>query len=166
MVPGQTCSEVAELTPTRRSFLLVPALGLLPSRTQSKISIPEPLPATRILFGGDVMLSRYVGAIARQRADPAWPLHDLADLFSSADIAFVNLEAPFSDRGRKVESGMIFKAEPEMVEALRVRWHRHRIHGQQSCAGLRPLRRGVHARLAAEKWHRDSRNRTNRCRGA
>ena len=120
MVPGQTCGEVVELTPTRRSFLLVPALGLLPSRTQSKISIPESLPATRILFGGDVMLSRYVGALARQRADPAWPLHDLADLFSSADIAFVNLEAPFSDRGRKVESGMVFKAEPEMVEALRV----------------------------------------------
>lgn len=107
------------MTPTRRSFLLVPALGLLPSRTQSKISIPEAPPVTRILFGGDVMLSRYVGALARQRADPAWPLHDLAGLFSSADIAFVNLEAPFSDRGKKVESGMVFKAEPEMVEALR-----------------------------------------------
>lgn len=107
------------MTPTRRSFLLLPALGLLPRRTQSKISLPERRPVTRILLGGDVMLSRYVGALARQRADPAWPLHDLAELFSSADIAFVNLEAPFSDRGRRVESGMVFKAEPEMVAALR-----------------------------------------------
>ena len=89
------------MTPTRRSFLLLPALGLVPSRTQSKIS-------------------RYVGALARQRDDPASPLRDVADLFSSADIAFVNLEAPFSDRGRKVEAGMVFKAEPEMIEALRV----------------------------------------------
>jgi poly-gamma-glutamate capsule biosynthesis protein CapA/YwtB (metallophosphatase superfamily) len=108
------------LTPTRRSFLLLPALGLVPSRTQSKISFPERIPVTRILLGGDVMLSRYVEALARQRDDPASPLRDVADLFSSADIAFVNLEAPFSDRGRKVEAGMVFKAEPEMIEALRV----------------------------------------------
>jgi poly-gamma-glutamate synthesis protein (capsule biosynthesis protein) len=93
---------------------------LVPSRTQSKISFPERIPVTRILLGGDVMLSRYVGALARQRDDPASPLRDVADLFSSADIAFVNLEAPFSDRGRKVEAGMVFKAEPEMIEALRV----------------------------------------------
>ncbi|HEV8042208.1 MAG TPA: CapA family protein [Bryobacteraceae bacterium] len=108
------------MTPTRRSFLLLPALGLIPNRTQSKISLPERIPVTRLLLGGDVMLSRYVGTLARQREDPAWPLREVADLFASADIAFVNLEAPFSDRGRKVESGMVFKAEPEMIEALRV----------------------------------------------
>jgi poly-gamma-glutamate synthesis protein (capsule biosynthesis protein) len=53
-------------------------------------------------------------------SDPAAPLRDLAPLFSSADIAFVNLEAPFSDRGPRVEKGMIFKAEPSMVETLRL----------------------------------------------
>jgi poly-gamma-glutamate synthesis protein (capsule biosynthesis protein) len=73
-----------------------------------------------MLLGGDVMLSRFVGTVARLRADPAWPLRDVADLFSSADISFVNLEAPFSDRGRLVEAGMVFKAEPEMIAALRV----------------------------------------------
>ncbi len=66
------------------------------------------------------MLSRYVGARARRLLDPTAPLRDLAPLFSSADIAFVNLEAPFSDHGRPVEKGMVFKAEPEMVEALRL----------------------------------------------
>jgi poly-gamma-glutamate synthesis protein (capsule biosynthesis protein) len=66
------------------------------------------------------MLSRFVGSLARQRDDPGSPLRDVAALFSSADIAFVNLEAPFSDRGPTVESGMVFKAEPEMIEALRV----------------------------------------------
>ncbi len=73
---------------------------------------------TRIIFGGDVMLSRFVGKLARERRDPASPMRDLAAILAPADIAFVNLEAPFSDRGKPVESGMIFKAEPEMIGAL------------------------------------------------
>lgn len=108
------------MTPTRRTFLLIPALSFVPTRTVTRLKIPEALPVTRILFGGDVMLSRYVGTLARQRGDPAWPLRDIAQLFSSADIAFVNLEAPFSDRGHMVRSGMVFKAEPEMIQALRL----------------------------------------------
>ncbi|HEV2688078.1 MAG TPA: CapA family protein, partial [Bryobacteraceae bacterium] len=115
---GGTMAE--RLTPTRRSFLLLPALGLLPYRTESGQALPQPSPVTRILFGGDVMLSRNVGMLAREKADPAWPLHDMAGLFASADLAFVNLEAPFSDHGHRVEKGMVFKAEPEMVDALRL----------------------------------------------
>jgi poly-gamma-glutamate synthesis protein (capsule biosynthesis protein) len=107
------------LKPARRSFLLLPAAGLLAGRV-SRSADASPPPITRILCGGDVMLSRYVGARARRLSDPASPLRDLAPLLSSADIAFVNLEAPFSDHGRPVEKGMVFKAEPEMIEALRV----------------------------------------------
>jgi len=84
-------------------------------------SAPETVPRvpdTRLILGGDVMLSRFVGKFARQRGDPASPLRELAPVLASADIAFVNLEAPFSDRGKVVESGMIFKAEPEMIGAL------------------------------------------------
>ncbi len=108
------------MKPTRRSFLLVPALGFAPYSSESKLRLPAPLPVTRILLGGDVMLSRNVGVQAHKRDDPAWPLRRVAELFSSADIAFVNLEAPFSDRGRPVEKGMVFKAEPDMIEALLV----------------------------------------------
>ncbi len=64
------------------------------------------------------MLSRHVARIAREHNDPAWPMRDLAPVFRSVDIAFVNLEAPFSDRGHLMEHGMIFKAEPEMIAAL------------------------------------------------
>jgi poly-gamma-glutamate synthesis protein (capsule biosynthesis protein) len=39
-------------------------------------------------------------------------------LFRSADLAFVNLESPFSDQGRRVEKGMVFRAEPDMIAAL------------------------------------------------
>ena len=107
---------------TRRTLL--PLLGAIPLR---RMAFQESVPTvkdtgrdTRIVFGGDVMLSRFVGRLARSRNDPAWPLRDLAPVLAAADIAFVNLEAPFSDRGGLVESGMVFKAEPEMVQALQL----------------------------------------------
>jgi len=101
---------------TRR--VLLPLLAAIPLQRRTHETIPPRPPATRLLFGGDVMLSRYVARIARQRHDPASPLRDLAPVLSRADLAFVNLEAPFSDRGQVVESGMVFKAEPEMIQAL------------------------------------------------
>ncbi len=64
------------------------------------------------------MMSRYVGTLARAKHDPAAPMRDIASLFSTADIAFVNLEAPFSDHGAPTQKGMIFKAGPDMVAAL------------------------------------------------
>jgi poly-gamma-glutamate capsule biosynthesis protein CapA/YwtB (metallophosphatase superfamily) len=101
---------------TRRA--VVPLLGLIPLNRRAGEVIPRGPSETRLLFGGDVMLSRWVGRIARERNDPASPLRQLAPVLASADIAFVNLESPFSDRGRVVESGMVFKAEPEMIQAL------------------------------------------------
>jgi poly-gamma-glutamate synthesis protein (capsule biosynthesis protein) len=79
---------------------------------------PPPPPMTRLLLGGDVMLSRYVGRLARRRGDPAWPFRKLAPSLRAADIAFVNLESPFSDRGAPAEKGMMFQAGPAMIEGL------------------------------------------------
>lgn len=105
---------------SRRSLLFLSALGLSPRRVSSLSAPLAPSrPAdVRALFGGDIMLSRYVGRLARQKHDPAWPLHEVADLFASADIAFANLESPFSDRGGNIDQGMVFRARPEMVAAL------------------------------------------------
>ena len=103
---------------TRRSLLLAPALGLAPLATESSLVLPFALPVNRILLGGDIMLSRYVGRVAHQKSDPGWPLHEVSELLSSADLAFANLESPFSDRGHAVEKGMVFKAEPDMIQAL------------------------------------------------
>jgi poly-gamma-glutamate capsule biosynthesis protein CapA/YwtB (metallophosphatase superfamily) len=101
---------------------LLPLLAAIPfRRTPQSTAPPDAIPKpkkTRLLLGGDVMLSRHVGRLARAAHDPASPLRDLAPVLRSADIAFVNLEAPFSDRGRVMEHGMIFKAEPEMIAAL------------------------------------------------
>ena len=75
---------------------------------------------TRLVLGGDAMLSRHVGRLARMQGDPAWSWRDIASVFQSADIGFVNLESPFSDRGDVVDAGMVFKAEPEMIEGLKL----------------------------------------------
>ena len=101
---------------TRRSVL--PLLAAIPA---GRFQAPEIIPRakeTRMIFGGDVMLSRFVGTLARELHDPAYPLRDLAPFLATADIRFVNLESPFSDRGRTIEHGMVFKAEPEMIQAL------------------------------------------------
>lgn len=102
----------------RRSFLLLPALGFLPKGAGQFETTPPVSMVNRLVFGGDVMMSRYVGALAATKQDPAWPLRDIASLFSSADLAFVNLEAPFSDHGPPARKGMVFKAAPEMIAGL------------------------------------------------
>ena len=99
---------------TRRTLL---ASLLAPALAQERVVAPAPA-RTRIVLGGDVMLSRNVAARARAQKDPAWPFRDIAPVFADADIAFVNLESPFSDKGAIMQTGMIFKTEPEMIAGL------------------------------------------------
>jgi poly-gamma-glutamate capsule biosynthesis protein CapA/YwtB (metallophosphatase superfamily) len=107
---------------SRRSLLAraaLPVLGALPIQWPHAAAPPAPK-RTRLVFGGDAMLSRHVGRLARAQNDPAWPWRDIAEIFQSADIGFVNLESPFSDHGALVEAGMVFKAEPPMIEGLKL----------------------------------------------
>ncbi len=78
---------------------------------------PE-LAYNRLLFAGDVMFSRGVRRRILAAHDPALPFRKIAPTMSAADIAFVNLESPFSDRGPYYESGLIFHAAPETIEGL------------------------------------------------
>jgi len=104
-----------------KTVWLLPLLAILtfvlPFSRTSEHPAPDPV-ITHLVLGGDVMLSRHVARVAREKRDPAFPLRDLAPVLQAADLAFVNLESPFSDRGAVVERGMIFKAEPEMIAAL------------------------------------------------
>jgi len=52
--------------------------------------------------------------------DPALPFRKIAPLMCAADIAFINLESPFSDRGPYYEHGLIFHAPPAAIEGLRL----------------------------------------------
>src|SRR5579885_2618398 len=102
--------------PSRRAALAAAAAipFCLPGAQEG---VPRPR-RTRLVFGGDVMLGRYVGRLAAERRDPSWPLRDLSDFLRSADAAFVNLESPFSDRDPINKSNMVFRAAPEMIAAL------------------------------------------------
>jgi poly-gamma-glutamate capsule biosynthesis protein CapA/YwtB (metallophosphatase superfamily) len=107
------------MTLTRRTLLSLPLLPLGPAaRPQAPAKAPEPC-ETRLVFGGDVILARGVADAAHRKNDFASPLRDMADLFSKADIAFVNLESPFWDKKPYGTSELIFRAEPESIAALK-----------------------------------------------
>ncbi|MBU1119378.1 CapA family protein [Patescibacteria group bacterium] len=81
--------------------------------------VKEPVKTT-LVAGGDIMLSRHVGTKIRQAGDNSLPFRRVVDMFSKADIAFANLESPFYDQGPPVTEGMVFKAEPETVDGLKL----------------------------------------------
>lgn len=82
---------------------------------------PERLPReTALVFGGDVMLSRVVGQKMVKYKDYNWPFAKVADIFSSADIASVNLESPFKKSGNHVvlTGSFAFDADPRAMGGL------------------------------------------------
>ena len=78
------------------------------------------VPYTRLIFAGDVMFSRGVRRQILASRDPALPFRKIAPLMSAADIAFVNLESPFSDKGPHFQDGMIFHADPDGIAGLQL----------------------------------------------
>jgi poly-gamma-glutamate capsule biosynthesis protein CapA/YwtB (metallophosphatase superfamily) len=66
------------------------------------------------------MLSRAVRREIIAAHDPALPFRKLAPLMRAADITFINLESPFSDRGPYFEHGLIFRAPPETIAGLQL----------------------------------------------
>ena len=72
-----------------------------------------------LLFVGDIMLSRSVGAMIARQSDPTYPFHEIAEQVQNADIAFGNLEGPISGRGTNRGSIYSFRADPAAVAGLR-----------------------------------------------
>jgi poly-gamma-glutamate synthesis protein (capsule biosynthesis protein) len=106
----------------RWARLLITVLALF-SCTGDRISPPPKPPRivpkfNRLLFAGDVMLSRGVRREILAARDPALPFRKIAPLLATADLVFVNLESPFSDRGPYHPEGLIFHAAPEMIAGL------------------------------------------------
>jgi poly-gamma-glutamate capsule biosynthesis protein CapA/YwtB (metallophosphatase superfamily) len=66
------------------------------------------------------MFSRAVRRTILTAKDPALPFRKVAPLTSAADITFINLETPFSDKGPYRDDGLIFHAAPEMIAALQL----------------------------------------------
>lgn len=100
------------------SVFLVFAVSCEHPRTkQREVARPQP-PYNRLIFAGDVMLSRSIRRQILAAKDPALPFRKIAPLLAGADITFVNLESPFSDRGPYYEGGLIFHAPPETIAGL------------------------------------------------
>lgn len=72
----------------------------------------------RVIFAGDIMFSRGVRTAILASGDPALPFRKIAPLLAAADIAFINLETPFSDTGPYHSGGLIFHAAPDFIAGL------------------------------------------------
>lgn len=71
-----------------------------------------------LLFAGDIMLSRGVGARMAAKGDWTHPFHKVAEMLRSADLTFANLECPISDAGRERGHLYSFRADPRALEGL------------------------------------------------
>jgi poly-gamma-glutamate synthesis protein (capsule biosynthesis protein) len=102
--------------------LLLLSAALL-SCSQQQIGLPPKPPRitakfNRLFFAGDVMLSRGVRRQIVWANDPALPFRKMAPLLAGGDLAFINLESPFSDQGPYHEEGLIFHAAPATIAGL------------------------------------------------
>ena len=74
----------------------------------------------RLIFTGDVMLSRGVRHEILAARDVVLPFRKMAPMLAASDIAFVNLESPFSDQGPYRKGGLVFHAAPAMIAGLKL----------------------------------------------
>jgi poly-gamma-glutamate capsule biosynthesis protein CapA/YwtB (metallophosphatase superfamily) len=104
----------------RRVQVAALAAALLAGCTQQREPAPQAkYPAyNRLIFAGDVMFARAVRSEILAARDTALPFRKIAPLMAGADIAFVNLESPFSDQGPYLPEGLVFHAAPEMISGL------------------------------------------------
>jgi poly-gamma-glutamate synthesis protein (capsule biosynthesis protein) len=94
---------------------------LISCAPKAVVYVRPPAPAyNRLIFAGDVMFSRDVRRQILASNDMALPFRKIAPLLAASDIAFVNLESPFSDRGPYFEGGLIFHAAPPMISGLQL----------------------------------------------
>ena len=100
------------------SFGLSGVLYFAKTNTNDANDIANNTNAFTLLFVGDIMLSRSVGAVMRKENDFAHPFRLVADTLRKADIAFGNLEGPISVRGEKQGSIYSFRADPRVAEGL------------------------------------------------
>ena len=106
----------------RRAFFYLLAIGTVGCGGPRIPTPPKParpaLAYNRLLFAGDVMLSRGVRRQILAAGDLSLPFRKTAALLASADLTFLNLESPFSDRGPYHEDGLIFHAAPPFINGL------------------------------------------------
>ncbi len=97
---------------------LVPPSVNISSDTVSSGTSLSTEPQIRLMFVGDIMLSRLVGKEIAASGDWRYPFLNIASTTSSADITFANLETTVSSRGHKIGSEFSFRSDPRALEGL------------------------------------------------
>ncbi len=102
-------------------FVYVKSRSVVVETKSSPTKIVEEAKETTgtMIFVGDIMLSRSVGAYMQEKVDYRLPFLAMADFLKEADITFANLENPVSLRGIKVGSIYSFRADPKVIEGLK-----------------------------------------------
>ncbi len=105
----------------RLSIRLFLATLVVAPAARAQQRAPRTPPAAReqkLIFVGDVMLSRSVGARMRAEDDWTYPFERIAPALRSADLTFGNLECPVSDTGRNLHHLYSFRADPKAIAGL------------------------------------------------
>ncbi len=115
-------------------ILLFAIFGLLPevfllrhlspqNKVETTVARAEPIVVEpqeiKMLFVGDIMLSRNIGKIAAKKKDYRYHFLKIASTTEAADLAFANLENPVSTRGILSGSIYSFRADPKTLEGLK-----------------------------------------------
>jgi len=79
---------------------------------------PEKAQNVEIILTGDVLLGRTVMTESLELKDPLYPFREVGQVLRDADITFINLENPIIENCPLKYSGMVFCANPEMIEGL------------------------------------------------
>ena len=78
-----------------------------------------PVKKTTMLAVGDIMLSRSVAAQIDKAGNPLLPFQKLADILSTTDFNFGNLESPFSGQPEYGSTGsFVFNTPPQNIQGL------------------------------------------------
>ncbi len=72
-----------------------------------------------LLFGGDIMLSRYIGEMMAQRQDYNFPYAQIKSTLAKADLVVANLEGPISNLGKSAGHLYSFRADPRASQGLK-----------------------------------------------
>ncbi len=99
------------------SAVPVPVISLPEEKSEPA---PEKVPKkeVKLIFVGDIMLSRAVGNKIALAGDPRFPFLHISDFLRGADIAFGNLEGPISSRGENQGSVYSFRNDPSVVSGI------------------------------------------------
>ncbi len=73
---------------------------------------------TKLLFVGDIMLSRAIGKIMEREDDWEFHFRLVKDFLNDADILFGNLESPITDKGNDLGGVYSFRADPRSILGL------------------------------------------------